>query len=66
MKNLLPIGTRVKHKKYPHLTGKIVGYEYNEKGISPLPYKVYWDQDVRDTLGWFSIYPPSDTIEKIE
>ena len=66
--DVLPVGTRVKHKTHPELTGKIVAHEYHESGkISPLPYKVYWDQrSAVDILGWFFIYPSMDSIEEIK
>lgn len=63
---LFPVGTRVKLKKHPQVSGQIVGYEYaNGDKISPLPYKVYWDDYslACDVLGWFAIYPTMSEIE---
>ena len=62
---LLPVGTRIHHKDHPKLTGKIVGWEYHERGgISPLPYKVYWDNPALalELIGWFTIYPGVDKV----
>ena len=67
---LLPVGTRVRHKKHPELVGQIVAYEYCDDGtvtkkVSPLPYKVYWDNSdlAHDLIGWFAIYPCMSEIE---
>lgn len=65
---LLPVGTMVRHKDNPKLIGKIVGWEYHESGkVSPLPYKVYWDNWAlaRQIMGWFGIYPMRDEIVPI-
>lgn len=66
--DVLVLGTRVRHKEKPELTGKIVAHEYHESGkISPLPYKVYWDQaNASKILGPLSIYPSVDSIEEIK
>jgi hypothetical protein len=66
--DVLPVNTRVRHKTHPELTGRIVAHEYHESGyISPLPYKIYWDQgNASEILGFFFIYPSIDSIEKID
>ena len=64
---VLPVGTTVRHKKYPELVGKIVRYEYHESGkLSPLPYCVHWEEGLKagTLLGWFSIYPNHNEIEE--
>ena len=64
---VLPVGTTIRHKKYPDLIGKIVRYEYHESGkLSPLPYYVHWEDDYRagTLLGWFFIYPTPNEIEE--
>ena len=60
-------GTRVRHTKHPHITGRIVRHEYHESGkISPLPYCVYWDDpDAHKVLGSLSIYPSMSSVEEI-
>ena len=65
---VLPVGTPVRHKRYPELIGKIVHYEYHESGkISPLPYCVHWNDSRRasELLGWFFVYPSRDEIEEM-
>lgn len=65
---LLPIGTKVRHKKYPKLIGQIVHYEYHECGkVSPLPYCVHWDNNslASKLLGWFFIYPCRNELQYI-
>ena len=64
--NVLPVGTRVRHKKHRNLKGKIVAHEYHEGGkISPLPYKVYWDNGdlAARLIGFMSIYPTVGSVE---
>ena len=63
---VLPVGTRIRHKKYPELKGVIYGHEYHESGkISPLPYCVHWEDNSKasDILGWFFVYPDPENIE---
>ena len=68
VRDVLPVGTRVRHREHPSLTGKIVDYEMCQgKVFSTQPYKVYWDQDddAFKLLGWFFIYPDPDKLEVI-
>lgn len=65
---LLPVGTRVCHTKNRRLTGTIVAWEYHESGsVSPLPYKVYWDdsQLAHKVIGFMSIYPMRSEVQPI-
>jgi len=65
---VLPVGTKVRHKRHPELIGEIVHYEYHESGkLSPLPYCVHWIDGKRAhiLLGWFSIYPARDELEEV-
>jgi len=60
MMDLLVIGTRVRHTKYPFLTGYIKDWEFHESGkVSPFPYLVYWDdwRLARELLDPSHIYP---------
>ena len=64
---LLPVGTRVIHFKHDHLRGKIACHEYHEGGgISPLPYKVYWDdnKEAARLLGFMFLYPPQGAVSE--
>ena len=66
MIHVLPIGTRVRHKKHPELTGYIKQHEYHESGkISPIPYNVNWDNNALASrlLGWFFIYSTNEALE---
>lgn len=65
--DVLPVGTKVRHKKHRNLTGIIVRHEYHEGGkISPLPYCVHWDQqEAYKVLGWFAVYPMRTEIKAI-
>lgn len=65
---LYPIGTKVRHKKYPELIGKVFAHEYARPGVlSALPYCVHWtDSNVAyDSLGILSVYPNSQDIEEV-
>ena len=64
---LLPVGTRVKHKKHPELVGKISKYEYHESGkVSPIPYSICWDDPEKafSILGFMNYYQKADAIER--
>ena len=65
---VLPVGTKIRHKKHPELIGMIYGHEYHKCGkISPMPYCVHWDDNSKasDILGWFFVYPEPTEIEPI-
>jgi hypothetical protein len=65
---LLPPGTRVRHKEHPELTGELVCWEYHESGlVSAIPYKVYWDDQARANamLGILSIYQLDSQVEAV-
>ena len=62
---LLPVGTRIKHVKWPKLVGTINRYEYCKSSIvSALPYHVTWDDDYMAfrCLGVFRMWPNPDNI----
>jgi len=67
MIDVLPEGTKVRHKEHTELTGKIMRHEYHESGkISPLPYLVYWDNpEAWRVLGILSLYPRMDEVEPV-
>lgn len=68
MTDLFKPKTRVRHKKHPVLVGRIQNLEYSEPGkLSPLPYKVYWDDDAKaaQLLGNFWLYPPHEFLEEV-
>ncbi len=68
VRDLFPVGTKVRHKKHPSLTGKVVAHEMQKPGIpSAMPYNVYWDQESEAVrlLGWFWIYPVHENLERI-
>jgi hypothetical protein len=62
---VIPIGSKVKHKKYPELTGKIVAHEFCEGKYSALPYTVAWDNQTsaHDKLGIPPLWPNLESIE---
>ncbi len=63
---VLSIGTRVKHKKFPQLTGRIVGHEYHSPGkYSALPYTVEWDNSdlAHELLGILPLWPNLESLE---
>lgn len=64
--DIFPLNTPIRHKEHPNLTGRIIRYEFHESGaISPLPYRVEWDDDAlaREVLGVFRIYASNENIE---
>ena len=66
-RELIPVGTRVRHKRHP-FTGEVIAHEMHESGVpSAIPYKVYWDQENASVvLGWMWIYPAYEDLEIIE
>ncbi len=66
-RELLPVGTRVRHTGHRQLTGKVVAYEMIAAGVpSALPYKVYWDQDEAPTvLGSMWQSPTHESLERV-
>ena len=66
---LLPIGTRIRNRQYPQLTGYIKDHEYADGDhISPIPYLIGWDDSRKasELLGWFFVYAGNEGIEPIE
>lgn len=66
--NLLPRGARVRHVRYPDLTGTIKAHEWTDREhISPIPYNVAWDDNSRacDVLGWMFIYACVEDLERL-
>jgi hypothetical protein len=64
---VLPIGTKVRHKEHPELIGIIVHYEYHRSGkLSPLPYCVHWEDNALASklLGWLFVYPSREMLEE--
>lgn len=67
-RDLFPVGARVRHKKHPTLTGVIKNQEMSKPGVhSPLPYKIYWDDDdaALKLLGNMYLYPAHENLEPI-
>lgn len=65
----LAIGTRVRARRHPELTGRISGYEWNKPGVlSAIPYRIDWDSSDRayDILGWFYYWATPRAIEVVE
>lgn len=63
---LLPVGARIRHRRYPELTGRVQNYEYHQSGaLSPIPYNIAWDNNshAADVLGWFFIYAGDESVE---
>lgn len=68
-RDLLPVGTRVRHTKNPRLTGRIKCWEMHDSGtVSPIPYNVDWDDNglAARLLGWMWIYASETCVERIE
>lgn len=66
---LLPVGTRVQHKRHPELIGTIKRWEYHESGkVSPIPYLVEWDNFgmAQNTLGALSFYQGPEAVQFFE
>ena len=65
---VLPVGTRVRHKKHPELIGKIYSHEYHSPGhYSALPYTVEWDNNdlAHQLLGILPIWPNWENLESL-
>lgn len=65
---VLPVGTKVRHKDHPELTGKICSHEYHHVGVfSALPYTVDWDNPAlaRKLMGMIPIWPLLEKLEEI-
>ena len=64
---VLPIGTRIKHKKHPELIGTIRTHEYCKGKYSALPYTVEWDNSdlSHELLGIFPIWPNWENIDPL-
>jgi hypothetical protein len=68
-RQLVPVGTRIRHRRHPELTGYIKGLEWTRPGeLSPVPYLIGWDDSGRacDLLGWFFVYSHPDSVERLE
>ena len=70
---LLKPQDRVRHKRYPELTGRVKQYEWSDnpahKGqLSPLPYCIDWDDSrwASELLGWFFVYASDASVERLE
>ena len=65
--DVLPVGTRVRHKRHLDLIGTITRHEFHESGsISPIPYYVEWDFEWRARMlisGMFW-YADNDCVEE--
>lgn len=67
--HVLPVGTRVRSKKHPELTGYVKRHEYHESGrISPIPYCIGWDDSAATyiKLGMGFVYATDGSIEAID
>jgi hypothetical protein len=65
---LIPEGTRIRHKRLPHLTGYIKAHEWSGPGtISAIPYLIGWDDSeaAARELGWLFVYAGNESIEVI-
>ena len=64
---VIPVGSKVRHKEHPELIGKIYNHEYCEGKYSALPYTVDWDNSVlaHDLLGMLPCWPRLENIEPI-
>lgn len=66
--DVLPVGTRIRHKQHTDLVGTIFRLVFHKSGnISPIPYYVAWDCELRArTLiaGMFR-YASNDGIEEV-
>ena len=62
---VFPIGTRVRHKKHPELTGRIVTHDFCKSEYSALPYTVDWDNSdlAHKKLGLLPIWPRLESLE---
>lgn len=61
-------GARVRHRRYPELTGRIQAIERQTSGEpSAIPYNVMWDDNslAADLLGWFFIYADDESVEAV-
>jgi hypothetical protein len=65
--DVIPIGTRVQHKKYPELKGRVRTHEYCKGKYSALPYTVEWDNDqlAHEYLGFLPLWPRLEDVEPI-
>ena len=66
---VLPVGTRIRSKQHPELTGYVKAHEYHESGaISPIPYLIGWDDSeaASRTLGWLFVYASESGIEPLD
>lgn len=66
--DVLPVGTPVRLKRDPRVTGRIRAHEYHESGfLSPIPYSIEWDDpDLAYAVrGWLFTYAMDDQIEQI-
>ena len=62
---LLPVRTRVRHRKHKHLVGEIIHYEWYRYGVvSPMPYCVHWEDNslAAKLLGFMFVYPCRDDL----
>ena len=70
MSDLLPTGTRIRHRRFPQLTGRIEGHERCRDGeVSFVPYRIEWDDPDNASLllgSVFDVYGDDSTVERIE
>jgi len=66
--DVLPVGTRIRHKRFPDLLRTIARHEFHESGvISPIPYYIRWEDEARARLlleGFFW-YASNEQVEMI-
>ncbi|KKN57560.1 hypothetical protein LCGC14_0561060 [marine sediment metagenome] len=64
---VIPRGSKVRHKEHPELTGTIRTHEYCKGKYSALPYTVKWDNDRKshELLGMLPLWPRLESIEII-
>ena len=63
---LLPPGTRIRHKRHTLLKGRISHYEMCRDGsVSAIPYNIAWDDNhaAAGLLGSFFMYGDTENVE---
>ena len=69
MIKLFAVGTRIRSKFHPRLTGRIKCIEMHESGKpSIIPYNIEWSNNdlAFEVFGWYWIYATHGSIEAIE